>query len=267
MRITDAAPSATLRPTAPSTTGAATGPGFVETFGSVQRAFRQRRPPPLHEIPERQDRRRQLEARAQRLESAARALSEAGEGRADARAESRIETRQDVLGDDLTARVSEFAAAYNELRRFADDSHLDVGDDYGLIGNDVRVKRVLSALDELATGLVEARREGEAGLAGIGVALDESGELRLDADALQRAVAADAGGVRELLNGRDGLGALAAGALEPAAAEPADGGANLRGFLASLSTEQGRLEARAGLLEGVVSALSQGPAPTADPSA
>ena len=64
----------------------------------------------------------------------------------------------------------------------------------------------------------------------------------------------------QLLNGSEGLGSSAAASLEPVEPEPASSTVNLTGFLSSLATQQGRLQARAGLLENVVSVLSQGPA-------
>lgn len=420
MKIGDvAAPGALARTPAP--TG---GASFLRTFGSVQRAYRERRPVPLHAVPERLERRRELESRARRFDDAARSLSEItpraefsttresvvgdvesratsreittqtevvteatparqasiavadpdakiarkgsrlqlqldrtdpkinvrvgkqgaslnelaqlinddkdNEGRVTARVEAdaggsrlviettqtgsaavldvrrddfkspegdrfrlidpaltergrdesteivedttivtgsrrtvslrEIETQHQVEDEEFAARVAEFAESYTALKTFTDADNLDLGDDFGLLGNDERVRDVMRALDELASGLSERASESGTTLADIGIAVDEAGGLRLDADALQQAIARDTTSVVELLNASEsGLAAAATAALAPAEPETASPTAGLQGFLSSLSTQQGRLEARAGLLEGVVSALSQGP--------
>jgi flagellar capping protein FliD len=171
-----------------------------------------------------------------------------------------IETRHQLEDEAFAARVAEFAESYTALKTFTEADNLDLGDDFGLLGNDDRVRDVLRVLGELASGLAERSSESGTTLADIGISVDGAGGLRLDADALQQAIARDTSSVVELLNASEsGLAAAATAALAPAEPETASPTAGLQGFLGSLSTEQGRLEARAGLLEGVVSALSQGP--------
>ncbi len=269
MRIGDvAAPGALLR-----TPTATEGASFVRTFGSVQRAFRERRPVPLHQVPERQERRRELEARARRFEEASRSLAQVAP-KAEPAIETgsrrpvrlrEIETEHRVEDEALAARVAEFAESYNALRTFANAENLDVGDDFGLIGSDERVRDVMRALDELARSLGERSSESGTSLADIGLLVDDAGGLQLDVEALERAIAGDTTSVVELLNASEGgLATSAAAALAPPPPEPATPARGLQGFLGSLASREGRLEARAALLEDVVSALSQGPAGRAD---
>ena len=66
------APSAILRSPVSNRGGAS----FLQTFGSVQRAYSAQRPARLYEVSERQERSRRFEEGRQRLEKAARTLAE-----------------------------------------------------------------------------------------------------------------------------------------------------------------------------------------------
>lgn len=141
MRVGDvAAPGALLRAPSPGAAGEAS----AETLSPVQAAFRARRAVPSHPVPEHTDRRRDPE-----LPSPGRR----------ARGARELQTRHELEDDALAGSTVASSSAYRALRSFANFENLDMGDAFGLPGNDERVRDVLRTLGELASGLTAPEEE------------------------------------------------------------------------------------------------------------
>ncbi len=199
MRVGDvAAPGALLTP---SHAAAAAASGAAPAPGSTQRAFREQRAAAVVETPRRQEQGREAEARSRRLQQAAHALEIVTEHR---------------LEDESAGSPTEASLA--ALRSFGDRGNLDVGDRFGLIGSDERVRDVMRSLGELAQGLAERPRDPEQAAAP-GAAAPET----------------PVDGARPPLPDANGM----------------------RGFSRALESREARLEDRADLLRGVVAALER----------